>query len=96
MPPPHPTHTHTPRLQLKQKMQFMLFLIELFFLLTQSRDLNSNFTLRDCLFVGVKLAKNADPDKHVYSGHVIGFDFRSEFSLPDYNIGKKSLFLNLI
>ena len=42
-----------------------------------SRDLNSNVTLKDCLFGGVKLAKNADPDKNVYSGYGIGFDLRS-------------------
>ena len=29
---------------------------------TWSRDLNSDFTLKDCLFGGVKLAENADPD----------------------------------
>ena len=30
---------------------------------TWLRDLNSDFTLKDCLFGGVKLAKNVDPDK---------------------------------
>ena len=39
-----------------------------------SRDLNSDFTLKDCLFGGVKLRKNADPDKYVYIGYGIGFD----------------------
>ena len=29
-----------------------------------SRDLNPGFTLKDCLFGGVKLAKTADPDKY--------------------------------
>ena len=34
---------------------------------TWSRDLNSDFTLKDCLFGGVKLVKeNADPDKYIY------------------------------
>ena len=27
------------------------------------QDLSSNFTFKDCLFGGVKLAKNSDPDK---------------------------------
>ena len=36
----------------------------------------------------MKLAKNADPDKYVYSGCGIGFDGRSEFSLPDCTVGK--------
>ena len=35
---------------------------------TLSWDLNFGFTLKDCLFGGVKLATNADPDKHLYSG----------------------------
>ena len=30
---------------------------------TWSQDLNSDFSLKDCLFGGNKLAKNADPDK---------------------------------
>ena len=49
---------------------------------------NSNFTLKDCLFGGVKLAKNADPDKCIYSGYNIVFYLRSEFSLPDGRVGK--------
>ena len=53
-----------------------------------SRDLNSDFTLKDWLFRGVKLAKNADLDKYVYTGYGIGFDSRSEFSLPDGGMGK--------
>ena len=47
---------------------------------TWSRDLNPDFTLKDCLFGGVKLAKNVDLDKYVYSGYGIGFNLRSEFS----------------
>ena len=54
-----------------------------------SRDLNSNFPLKDCLFEGVKLSKNADPDKYIYNGgYSIGFDSRSEFSLPESTGGK--------
>ena len=34
----------------------------------------------------VKLAKNADPHKYMYSGYGIGFDLRSEFSLPDSSV----------
>ena len=51
-----------------------------------SQDLNSDFTLKDCLFEGAKLAKNADPDKYVYSDYGIGFDLRSEISLPDGSV----------
>ena len=53
-----------------------------------SRNLNSNFTLKDSLFGGVKLARNADPDKYVYTSYGIGFDSCSEFSLPDCTMGK--------
>ena len=51
------------------------------------QDLNSGFRLKDCLFGGVKLAKNADAGKYVYSGYGIGFNSRSEFSLPDSSMG---------
>ena len=44
--------------------------------------------LKSCLFEDVKLTKNADPDKYVYSSYGIGFDTRSEFSLPDGSVGE--------
>ena len=40
------------------------------------------------MFGAVKLTKNADPDKHKYSGYGIGFDLRSEFLLSDGSMGK--------
>ena len=43
------------------------------------RDLGSDFTLKNCSFGGVKLTKNADPDKHSYSGYGIGFDICIDF-----------------
>ena len=54
---------------------------------TWLRGLNSDFTLKDCLFVGVKLAKNTGQDKYVYSGYGVGFDSCSEFSLLDGDLG---------
>ena len=49
---------------------------------------------KGCLFGGVELAKNADPDKYVYNGYGIEFDTRIKSSLPDNtNI---LLFLELI
>ena len=48
-----------------------------------SRDLSTDFTLKDCLFGSIKLTKNADPDKYKYNGYGIEFDLRSESSLPD-------------
>ena len=46
------------------------------------------FTLKDCLFGCVKLAKNADPDKYVYSRYGIEFDSSLEFLLSDGSAGK--------
>ena len=44
-------------------------------------------TLENCLFGSVKLTKNADVDKYVYSGYGIGFDRNTSFSVGD-EIGK--------
>ena len=60
------------------------------------RNLNTDFTLKNCLFGSVKLAKNADSDKYKYSGYDIGFDSCSEFSFTDGSMGKMALFLELI
>ena len=43
------------------------------------RNLNTDLTLKNCLFGSVKLTKNADPDKYKYSGYDTGFDSRSGF-----------------
>ena len=48
-----------------------------------SEDLNANFTLQDCLFGNVRVTKNADPNKYLYSGCGVGFDFHSLISLPN-------------
>ena len=61
-----------------------------------SRDINTYFTLEDCSFGAFKITKNADLDKYVYTGYGIGFDSRSEFSLPNGRWVKMSLFLELI
>ena len=58
---------------------------------TCSRDLNSDFTLKNCLIGGVKLAKKADPDKQIYTGYGIGFDSRLEFLLRDGSVGKNGI-----
>ena len=55
---------------------------------TWSRDLNTEFFLKDCLFGAVKLAKNANTDKYKYSGYDIRFDSQPAFSLPDRSLGK--------
>ena len=55
---------------------------------TWSKDLNTDFTLGNCLFGAVKLTKNADPDKYKYSSCDIGFDSRLVFSWTDESTGK--------
>ena len=47
------------------------------------------------LFEGVKLAKNADSEKYVYSSYDIEFDSRSEFSLPHFSVGKNVIILGV-
>ena len=55
---------------------------------TWPRDLNSDFTSKDFLFGGVKLAKNPDPDKYAYTCYAIGFNSCSEYLFLDDNAGK--------
>ena len=55
----------------------------------QSQDLNSDFTLKDCLFGGVKLATNTGPDNDLFSGYGIVLNSCPEFLLVDSSIGKK-------
>ena len=55
---------------------------------TWSRELNSDFNLKDCLFGGVKLAENAEQDKYVYSDYGIGFALPPLFPLPNFDCGK--------
>ena len=56
-----------------------------------SKDLDTDFTLGNCLFGSVKLTKNADLDKYKYSGYNIGFDCRSEFVFTDGIYGKNAI-----
>ena len=54
----------------------------------QLRNLNTDFTLSNCLFGSVKLTKNADLDKYKYRGYGIGLDSCSEFSFTDGSFRK--------
>ena len=45
--------------------------------------LNTDFTIKNCLFGSVKLTKNAGPDKCKHSGYSIGFYSCSEFIFTD-------------
>ena len=51
-------------------------------------ELNTGFTLGGCMFWGVKLIKNADPDEYSSSGYGIRFDTSRYHSLPDGRVGK--------
>ena len=62
----------------------------------QLRNLNTDFTLGNCLFGSVKLTKNADLDKYRCSGYAIGFGFLSEFLFTDVIFGKNVTFLELV
>ena len=55
---------------------------------SQLRNLNTDFTLNNCLLGSVKLTKNADLDKYKYRGNSVGFDSRSEFLFADGSYGK--------
>ena len=57
-----------------------------------SRDLNTDFTLGNCLFGCVKLTKNADLNKYDFFGYDIGFDSCSELLFTDGSKGNMSLF----
>ena len=46
-------------------------------------NLNTEFTLGNCLFGAVKLNTNSDPKKYGCSGYGIGFDARSQFSYSE-------------
>ena len=60
------------------------------------RNLNSDFTLNNCLCRSVNLTKNAGPEKYKYSSFGIGFNSRSEFLFTDGSMGKMSSILELI
>ena len=55
---------------------------------TWLKDLNTDFTLGNCLFGAIKLMENDDPDKYKYSGYGIELDLNSQFSLTDENDAK--------
>ena len=62
--------------------------IYIYFLHNESLVKKYKHTLNNCLFVSVKLTKNAYPDKYKYSSYDIGFDSRSEYSFTDGSMGK--------
>ena len=55
------------------------------------KDLNADFTLKNCLFGAVKLTENADPDKYSYSGYGIWFNSHFFYSIPNFDWGKNAI-----
>ena len=55
-----------------------------------THTINTDFALKDCLFGSVRIAKDKDPDRYVYSVFGIGFDSTATFSHSDgtnaYNV----------
>ena len=62
----------------------------------QLRNLNTDFTLSNCLFESVKLTKNADLDKYKYTGYSIGFNSSSEFLFTDESYAKNIAILEML
>ena len=58
----------------------------------QLRAFNTDFTLSNCLFVSVKLTKNAALDKYNYTSYGAVFGSHGEYSLPDGSVGKNVIF----
>ena len=54
---------------------------------------NNDPTLKNCLFGAATLTKNADIEKHGYSGYGTGFDRRSSFLFSGGRFGKNILIL---
>ena len=52
---------------------------------------DSDPTIKNCLFGVATLTKNADIEKHKYSGYGIGFDRRSSFSFTGGGFGQDVL-----
>ena len=55
------------------------------------RNLNTDFTLGNCLYRSVKLTKNADLDKYKYTGYGIRFDSHTGFLFTDGRCGKNTI-----
>ena len=50
-----------------------------------SHTINTDLTLRNCLYGALKMTKNSDVEKYKYSGYGIGFDSIGSFSHSDGN-----------
>ena len=59
--------------------------------LQSNLNYNPDFTLENCLFGAVKIAKNTDVNKYKYSGFGIGFDGKGVFSHPTGGFGNNTI-----
>ena len=56
--------------------------------ISKSINISDYPILENCLFGPVSLSKNADIDRHGYSGYGIGFDRHGSFSFPGTGLGR--------
>ena len=72
------TYNHAPKINI-----FIVYKLN-------THTINTDFALKDCLFGSVRIAKDKDPDRYVYSVFGIGFDSAATFSHSDgtnaYNV----------
>ena len=59
--------------------------------LESNLNYNPDFTLENCLFGGVKIAKNTDVDKYKDSGYGIGFDGKGVFTHATGSFGNSAI-----
>ena len=62
---------------------------------SRSNNISDYLTLENCLFGAVSLTKNADINKHKYSGCGIGFDRYGSFSSPGTGLGRNVIILGV-
>ena len=62
----------------------------------QLRNTSTDSKLSNCLFVSVKLTKNAGPDKCKFNDYGIGFDSPSEFSFTGGSMGRNVIIFGAV
>ena len=59
--------------------------------ISKSINISDYPILENCLFGPVSLRKNANIDRHGYSGYEIGFDRHGSFSFPGTRLGRNAI-----
>ena len=65
--------------------------IYLVYEISKNYNIGSYSTLKNCFFGAVNLTKHADIDQYKYSGYVIGFDRKGEFSFGSRGFGRNCI-----